>query len=281
MWPIIVEIPLPFTVLGSDVLPIRAFGLMVVVALVAANAVAMRLVRKEKMSEDFFSNLFVVFTVCAVVGARVFYVLTNLEKYRDDWTGAFRINEGGMVFYGSFLLCFAGVGWYIRKHRQPTLKVIDIYAACVGLGIGLGRIGCLLVGDDYGKPCSETFPLRIMFSTKTQDGSFLGITIPKDNHNLCGLAGQWLHPSQIYMSLNGFLMFFILHRLWHRRKFDGQVTFVFVIYYAIARSVIELFRGDRDRGFVGPLSTSQFVSAFTLLIGVAGLIWAARRARRA
>ncbi|MCA9323091.1 MAG: prolipoprotein diacylglyceryl transferase [Planctomycetes bacterium] len=280
MLPIIFEIPLPFEIFGHDHLPIRGFGLMVVLALIGGNWIAVRLGRKDGLDEEKMSNLFVVFTIAMVVGARAFYVLTNLDRFRDDPMAAFALHQGGMVFYGSFIGAFIAVPWYCRRAGLPILRVLDVYAVGAALGQGIGRIGCLLVGDDYGKACSEDLPWRIMFSTRSQDGSFLGITIPADNGNLCALAGQWLHPAQIYMSINGFLLCLVLRALWYRRRFEGQVVAVFVMLYAITRSVIELYRGDADRGFVGPLSTSQFVSLFVFVAGAVSYWLAWRRSQK-
>ena len=280
MRPLIFQIPLPFELFGHDALPIRAFGLMVVLALLTGNAVATRLARKNSMNEEFMGNLFVVFTIAAIVGARAFYVITNLGLFADEPLAVFYLHRGGMVYYGSFLLTFLCVSLYCRRHRVSVLQVLDIYAVAAAIGMSIGRVGCLLVGDDYGKSCGESFPLAIKFSTRTEPGSFLGLTIPADNDNLCALQGQWLHPAQLYMSLNALTLFFILRWMWHRRRFDGQVVSCFIMLYAVTRSIIEFFRGDEDRGYVGALSTSQFVSIFVFTAGLSVFLLTRRAAVR-
>ncbi len=278
MLPVIFRIPLPFEIFGAHEIPIRGFGLMVVLALLAGNWIALRLARKSALDEEKMGNLFVVFTLAMVVGARAFYVMTNWGEFADHPLRAFALQRGGMVFYGSFIGAFIAVPWYSRRAGLPILKVLDIYAVAAAIGQSIGRIGCLLVGDDYGKPVSESFPLAIRFPTRTQPGDFFGIEIPKDNGNLCALAGQWLHPTQLYLSLNALVMFFILRWLWHRRRFDGQVVSVFIMLYAATRFLLEFLRGDEDRGYVGPLSTSQFVGVFAFAAGAALYILTKKRA---
>jgi phosphatidylglycerol---prolipoprotein diacylglyceryl transferase len=278
MWPVIARIPLPFGVFGHHEMPIRAFGLTMVLALLAAHALWVRLARRERFPEAAINSFFLVVVVAIIAGARIFYVVTNWEHYRGDWQSIFAIHQGGMVFYGSFLGAALGLTLFARHYKLPILRFLDTCAAPTGLGLIIGRVGCLLVGDDYGKRCSPDFPLRIKFPTALEPGDLYGLEIPANNGNLAGpMQGEWLHPAQIYMSLNGLVLCLILTWMWSRRRFYGQLLATFCMLYAVNRSIIELFRGDEDRGFVGPLSTSQFVSIFVFAAGA--LIWATQRKR--
>src|SRR5262249_57439347 len=79
-----------------------------------------------------------------------------------------------------------------------------------------------------------------------------------------------LHPTQLYLSLNAFLIFLILTWAWKRRTYDGEIFWLYILLYAITRGVLEIFRGDVVRGFVipGVLSTSQFISLVAALASV-------------
>lgn len=276
MWPTFAEIPLPFKLLGADHLPIRAFGVMLVLAIVMAHVLWTKLAKKERYPQPVLDNFFLMIVVSIVVGARILYVITDWSHFRHDLLSIFAIQKGGMVFYGSFLGSVLGLWLFARWYKLEIWRFLDTCAAPTGLGLMIGRIGCLLVGDDYGKEVSASFPLAIKFSTARMPGSFLGITIPANNGNLAGeMAGKWLHPTQIYMSLNGLFLWVVISLIAKKRKFAGQLTAAFCMIYAINRSIIEEFRGDLDRGFVGPLSTSQFISIFVFLGGA--LIWATQR----
>ena len=86
-----------------------------------------------------------------------------------------------------------------------------------------------------------------------------------------------LHPVQLYEAAVCLLLFVLLVRLTRHKRFDGEVIIAYTLAYAIARFVIEYFRGDADRGFVfgGLLSTSQFIA--TILGPVAIVLWLVRR----
>ena len=79
-------------------------------------------------------------------------------------------------------------------------------------------------------------------------------------------AGQTIHPTQIYMSLNALVLFGVCRWLLPRRAFAGQVACIGWMLYAVGRSVVESFRGDTVRGHVGALSTSQFISIFICVL---------------
>jgi phosphatidylglycerol---prolipoprotein diacylglyceryl transferase len=268
MWPVIYEIPL----FGG--LPIRSFGFMVVVAFLVATRFMQRRCEREGIANaEQLDRLFLWELVAVVAGARLMYVLTDLAHFQGRWLDVVRIDKGGMVMYGG-LLGAVGVGLPIlRRMKLPVWRIADVGGVAGALGLGIGRIGCLLVGDDFGKPCDPDFPLGIMFPTRTTPGSLYGLSIAPDNGNLIepSFQGIWLHPAQLYMAANGFLLFFLLKPLLKRRAFYGQVFLTFVVAKAVTRSIIECFRGDADRGFIGPLSTSQFIAALTIL--AAAVVW--------
>ena len=149
----------------------------------------------------------------------------------------------------SMLMAAVPVGiWYVRKHNLPVWKTADIMAPSIALGHAFGRLGCFFAGCCYGAVCSG--PLCVTFH---------------DAHSLAPL-GVPLFPTQLMESGGEFLIFGILTLLWRRRKFDGQLFWLYPIFYAILRFVIEFFRGDVDRGlyFGGIISTSQIIAVFML-----------------
>jgi phosphatidylglycerol:prolipoprotein diacylglycerol transferase len=92
-----------------------------------------------------------------------------------------------------------------------------------------------------------------------------------------------LHPTQIYLSLNAFVIFLVLQWAYRRKTFDGEVFWLYVLLYSITRGIIEVWRGDLVRGFVipGVLSTSQFIGVLAALASLAMLFYLSRREREA
>jgi phosphatidylglycerol:prolipoprotein diacylglycerol transferase len=155
----------------------------------------------------------------------------------------------------------------MKKHRLPAWKVADMGAPSIALGEAIGRWGCFAAGCCYGKPTDG--PLGVRFTDPfAHDAVGTPLDVP-------------LHPTQIYLSVNAFLIFLILQWAYRRRTFDGEVFWLYVLLYAITRGLIENFRGDSVRGFLipGVLSTSQFIGLVAAAAAVGMLVFLSRRRR--
>jgi phosphatidylglycerol:prolipoprotein diacylglycerol transferase len=195
-------------------------------------------------------------------------VLRTLPQYLDD--PSLLVSKGLLEsagdFYGGFLGALAAVAIFFW--RNPDMKVwvlSDLCAPAIALGQGIGRIGCFMAGDDYGR--ETDVPWAVMFTDP-------------EAHRIGGAPLYVpLHPVQLYESAFCFALFGLLVWLARRKRFDGQVILAYALLYAAGRFVIEYFRGDVDRGFVfgTALSTSQFIA---ILIAAVALGLYAVRSRR-
>ena len=168
--------------------------------------------------------------------------------------------NGGLVFYGGFLAAVAACLVYLRRNRIPFLPVADASAIGIPLGLAFGRIGCTMAGCCFGKPCD--LPWAVTFS---DPASLAPLHVP-------------LHPTQIYESMAGFAIFGILYATRDRFRTPGVRFWTMLILYGAARSFLEIFRDD-PRGFLGPLSESQVVSAVLIVYAVASLLAARAKAK--
>jgi phosphatidylglycerol:prolipoprotein diacylglycerol transferase len=124
-----------------------------------------------------------------------------------------------------------------------------------------------MAGDDYGRPTQVAWAVTFSDPDAARiGGAPLGVA---------------LHPVQLYESLVCAVLFVVLLRLKRRTRFDGEVILSYTLLYAVARFILEFFRGDADRGFVlgGLLSTSQLIAV--LLAPLAIALWVGRRQRTA
>ncbi|MCK9419775.1 MAG: prolipoprotein diacylglyceryl transferase [Nitrospirae bacterium] len=247
MHPILFEIP--GITIGSWTLgpiPIRMYGLMIGIGFLLAVLLASRRARKEGINPDRIMDMGVYLLIAAIVGSRALYVLTTLREFTANPLDAFAIWKGGLVFYGGLIAAVPVGIWYVRKHKLPVWKIADIVAPYIALGHAFGRLGCFFAGCCYGSLCSG--PVCITFH---------------DSHSLAPL-GVSLFPTQLMESGGEFLIFGILMVLWRHRKFDGQLFWLYPLFYSVLRFIMEFFRGDADRGlyFGGVVSTSQIIAVF-------------------
>ena len=270
MHPILFEIP------GLG-LPVRSFGLMVVLGFLLGNYLFGRLGMKYALDPRREAPGYAAVPLWILggilIGARLMYVVVEIAKqsetgkrYLDDPLTIFAYWEGGLVMYGG---TFGGILlglWAAKRHGLRLAHSLDLGMISGFFGLSIGRVGCLLVGDDYGKVVPESaqdlpFPVVVQVPEELPDGSLFGD----------GNAGEILWATQPWMSINAVLMGAVGLFLLKRRNYAGQVTLWLLVLYSLMRYLIEMFRGDALRGvwFDGALSTSQLVS---IVLGFGSLL---------
>ncbi len=261
MHPILFEIPqidLGNWVIGP--IPIRMYGLMIGCGFLLAIYLASRRARKEGLNPELVLDMGIYLLLAAIIGSRALYVLTSWQEFSRNPVEMFAIWKGGLVFYGGVLAAVPTGIWYVRKHNLPVWKTGDIIAPYAALGHAIGRLGCFFAGCCYGAPCSG--PLCITFS---------------DARSLAP-HGVPLFPTQLTESGAEFLIFGLLLFLRRYKTFDGQLFWLYLIFYAIMRFSLEFYRGDVARGlyFGGAISTSQLVAIFVLAFSLF-MLWTLRK----
>jgi phosphatidylglycerol:prolipoprotein diacylglycerol transferase len=247
--PVLVEI-------GS--LKVYSYGVFVAIGFLAALWVAGREIARRGIDRDTFYDMGFWAVVSAIAGSRLFHVLVYWKFYRETPLEIFKLWNGGLVFYGGFLAAVAVCVWFLRRHRMPFLPVADASSLGIPLGLAFGRIGCTAAGCCYGKLTSV--PWAIVF---TDPGSLAPLHVH-------------LHPTQIYESISGFAIFGILYATRDRFQTPGMLFWTMLILYGVIRSFLEIFRDD-PRGFLGPFSESQIVSAVLIAYAVVSIVRARSR----
>jgi phosphatidylglycerol:prolipoprotein diacylglycerol transferase len=230
-------------------LTIRTYGAMVALAFLAALQVARAAARVRKIGETFLLDLVALLILSGLLGARLLYIVVNLSYFREHPWESFKVWEGGLVFYGGFILA-ALVGVVFTRYRGYDVgETADCLAPALALGQGIGRWGCFFAGCCYGKPTS--LPWAVTF---------------KDPASLAPLGVQ-LHPVQLYESIGNLLIAALLWlQLEHRKETHGDIFWFYVFLYGVLRFAMETLRGD-DRGPLhGGLAPSQIIALVAMLV---------------
>ncbi|MFH0925135.1 MAG: prolipoprotein diacylglyceryl transferase [bacterium] len=229
---------------------LHTYGLLVSIAFLVVLKLAIKQANKEGISSDCILDLSFYSLLAAIVGARIFFVILDPDFFSDP-RDIYRVWQGGLVFYGGFIGAFVVGFWYIKKHNLPLWQTLDIFTPSLAIGQAIGRLGCLMAGCCHGKECH--LPWAITFSNK----------------NSLAPLGVPLHPTQLYSSLQGALIFLILINVRRKKPFHGFLVCLYIFLYSIFRFIVEIFRGD-PRGFIFKqmFSTSQVVSLILFPLGI-------------
>ncbi len=249
-------------------LVINSYGIMLALAFLVGLWITIQLGKKRGLDPDTITNLAVVIMLSSIFGARLLYVLFHLNEFRGRWIYTFvpiqpdgTIGLGGLILLGGVIAAFIAGTWYVHKKQLPFWKIADSVAPALAIGLFFGRIGCFLNGCCFGKACD--LPWGVVFPENSPAGYvFRGIPV---------------HPTQLYSSLYGLVIFLILI-FWERRQpFDGFLFALFLILYGIARFTVDFFRYYESQMFIlAGLDFNQVVSLIMVLSGIGILYYRAR-----
>ena len=233
-------------------LTIPMYGVMSALGMLAALILLWGARKHTRFSEDQALSAALWAIIAGFVGSKILYWLVEIRQIIADPAYLLRTLREGFVFYGALIGGLAGVAIYAGRKKLPFFAFTDYFIPALVLGHAFGRIGCFFAGCCYGIEC-ET-PISIVFPA--------GGAAP---------AGIPLLPTQLLESAFLFILCVVLVLILKKKKPFATVTAWYLVLYGAWRFAIEFFRND-ERGFVGLLSTSQFISIFLILGGVALLV---------
>lgn len=239
---------------------IYSYGLMLALGFLTGIYLAKQEAVRLGIGKEIIYDLGLYTLISGILGARILYVLVNLESYTSSPLKILLLNEGGLVFYGGLILaCIVGF-LFIRKKRLSFFRVADIVAPSIAVGESIGRIGCLLYGCCYGHPTSLPW----------------GISFEPDSPAWSQYGSMYLHPTQIYSSLSNLAIFIILTLRRRNSRFEGEIILFYLMLSSLGRFMIENLRGDNPEFFL-TLTISQCLA---LLIGItAGIVYLLKKRR--
>ena len=244
---------------------ISSFGVMMVAAFLICNYLLKRDIQTAGHDPMIGEELVFRAAVGGIIGAKLYHLIEtipggqatdNLAGLVDIIAGIFTLNAerlglgiqnfgSGLVFLGGLIGGMIAVTLYIYKNKMKWLEVADWVAPFLALGHGIGRIGCFLVGDDYGIPSNLPWACAFPIGLPPTD-------IP-------------VHPTQLYEMSSYFLVFIYLRYKKRNKIFTGELMFEYLFLVGFSRFMIEFIRINPK--YLWGMSGAQFISVLMMSIG--------------
>lgn len=235
------------------IIKIYWYSVMILVGLLIGGTLAINEAKKWKISEDFMINLFFYLIPLSIIGARLYYVLFNLDYYRENIIEIFKIWEGGLAIHGGIIVGLLFIILYSKKHKVNTFRLLDIVAVGMLIGQAIGRWGNFFNQEAYGAATTESFLKNIFIPQFIIDGMKIN--------------GTYYHPTFLYESLwclIGFIALLFIRRYKYIKI--GQITAIYLTWYGLGRFFIESLRTDSL--MLGNYKIAQIVSIVMFISGI-------------
>ena len=287
-------------------LPIYGYGLMMVIGFLAAIQLAAYLGKRCGIHPDVFVNAGLIALITGVLGARLSHVLENFSVYTDptrsawaNFKDAINIRSGGLTYYGGFLVAFPTLVIYAIRKRVPLRLGMDIVAPTIMIGLGFGRIGCLLNGCCYGATCDVPWAISYPYDSipyveqfrdgrLTPDAELVHVTetgrlrlltpaeVASDPALVAKAAATRslpTHPAQLYSAFTAFLIAALTLAYFTLPHAPGRVFALMLMAEGVTRFVLELLRVEPPVRHVAGhgLSLSMILGAGLALLGA--ILW--------
>ena len=226
---------------------IHLYGLMVAIGFLCAYFITDYRGKKRGMDENVIFGILWCAILGGLMGSRCLYYIVELPSIIKDPSILWDFRYGYVVYGGIIGGVFLNQ-WYCKHKKVSFWEYFDLVMPAVALAQGFGRIGCFFAGCCYGRETDSAF--AIIFP----EGSSAPAGIP-------------LLPTQLISSAGNFIFAAVLFFYGRKKRKNGQVAALYLLFYSVGRFVIEFFRNDY-RGSIGALSTSQLISIAILVVGI-------------
>ena len=233
------------------------YSITMLLGVLSGAVIALIEVKRQKMNFVDFENMAFYAIVSGFLGARIYYVLFNLDYYLKYPSEIIAIWNGGLAIHGAIIGACLAIFIYCKRKKTPFLKVLDICVPGLLLGQIIGRWGNFFNSEAHGGIVSRTFLEKLHLPNFIIEGMHIN--------------GNYYHPTFLYESMLNLICFVVLMILRRNKKFKtGTFVGIYLIWYGVVRFFIESMRTDSL--MLGSLKMAQVISIVLVIGGIILLI---------
>ncbi len=257
--PVAFRLPLPW---ADKSHPIMWYGIIIAIAMIIGFAISLRKAKWEGINSDVPFDLAIYLIVFCMLGARLYYVIMKPYQFKSFFD-VIALWNGGLAIYGGIIAGAVTIFVFSKIKKIKTAKLLDVASPGLIIGQAIGRWGNFFNAEAHGGETLLPWRMGIM-----EDGVM-----------------RYYHPTFLYESLWNILGFILINTFYKKKKYDGQITLFYIVWYGFGRFFIEGLRTDSlyllESVFGKTIRVSQLVAAICVVGGIILLIICGRKAKYA
>ena len=240
------------------------YSLTMFLGVIVGIIVAKIEIKRKKIDNNLFDNMAFYAILFGFLGARIYYVLFNLDYYLSSPIEILKIWNGGLAIHGAIIGAVVAIFIYCRKKKINFIEILDICAPALIIGQVIGRWGNFFNSEAHGGVVSKAFLESLHLPKFIIDGMYID--------------GVYYHPTFLYESILNLICFIVLMILRKNKKIRlGIITGIYLMWYGVVRFFIESLRTDAL--MLGSLRMAQVISIVIFIIGLVLIILSHKRDR--
>jgi len=250
--------PLDKVFLQLGPLSIKWYGVLIGIGVLLGLWMAIRESKRRGVNEEVFMDLILIALPSAILGARIYYVLFNLDYYSKHVIEIPQIWNGGLAIHGGLIGAFIASYYFAKRRGISFWKLADIAAPSILVGQMLGRWGNFMNQEAHGGPVTRSF--------------LESLHLPTWIINQMYIDGTYYHPTFLYESLWSFIGIIVLLLLRRVNLRRGEMFLTYLIWYSVGRFFIEGLRTD-SLMLTDTIRMAQFISVVIIITSIIILIY--------
>ena len=254
----------------GDGFEVKFYGIIIGIGILCGYLMACHCGKREKISSDTLLDFLLYAMIFSIIGARTYYVIFSWDYYKENLLQIFNLRAGGLAIYGGVIAAFTTLYVYTRIKKLSFFQVADCCVPGLVLGQAIGRWGNFFNCEAFGGYSDNILSMWILKSKV-----YSGYITEELSRNLATWQGEeyiQVHPTFLYESLWNLAVLLILLLAHRKKKFNGQIFWMYLGLYGLGRVWIESLRTDQlILGSTG-IPVSQLLSACLIITSTIAII---------
>jgi prolipoprotein diacylglyceryl transferase len=258
---------------------IAFYGIIIGLGMLAGINIACADAKRRGQNPDIYLDFAMYAIVFSIIGARIYYVVFEWDMYKNDLLQILNLRGGGLAIYGGVIAAVITLTVYCKVKKQSFFSMADTGVLGLILGQAIGRWGNFFNAEAFGGYTDSLFALR--YKLDIVGAGMLNDDVLNHVTEIDGIKYIQVHPTFLYESCWNLMV--LAFMLWYRKrkKFDGEVFFIYLGGYGLGRMIIESLRTDSLLLPNTNIAVSQLLAGLCFVVSIVCITVGRKRVKNA